>query len=42
MKDIKYILFGIAFGIILTKAEVISWFRIHNMWTAPPKLDKIC
>jgi len=32
MKDIKYILFGIAFGIILTKAEVISWFRIHNMF----------
>ena len=32
MKDIKYILFGIAFGIILTKAEVISWFRIHDMF----------
>ena len=32
MKDIKYILYGIAFGIILTKAEVISWFRIHDMF----------
>ena len=32
MKDIKYILFGILFGIILTKAEVISWFRIHDMF----------
>jgi len=32
VKDIKYILFGIAFGIILTKAEVISWFRIHDMF----------
>ena len=32
MKGIKYILFGIAFGIILTKAEVISWFRIHDMF----------
>ena len=32
MKDIKYILFGIVFGIILTKAEVISWFRIHDMF----------
>jgi uncharacterized membrane protein YedE/YeeE len=32
MKDIKYILFGIAFGIVLTKAEVISWFRIHDMF----------
>jgi len=32
MKDIKYILFGIVFGILLTKAEVISWFRIHDMF----------
>jgi len=32
VKDIKYILFGIVFGIILTKAEVISWFRIHDMF----------
>ncbi|MGV8056744.1 MAG: DUF6691 family protein [Smithellaceae bacterium] len=32
MKDIKYILFGIIFGIVLTKAEVISWFRIHDMF----------
>ena len=32
MKNIKFILFGIVFGIILTKSEVISWFRIHNMF----------
>lgn len=32
MKDIKYILFGIVFGILLTKAEVISWFRIRDMF----------
>jgi uncharacterized membrane protein YedE/YeeE len=32
MKDIQYILFGIAFGIVLTKAEAISWFRIHDMF----------
>jgi uncharacterized protein len=32
MNDIKYILFGIGFGILLTKAEVISWFRIHDMF----------
>jgi uncharacterized protein len=32
MKDIKYILFGIVFGIVLTKAEVISWYRIHDMF----------
>ncbi|HUL01504.1 MAG TPA: DUF6691 family protein [Nitrospirota bacterium] len=32
MKDIKFILFGIVFGIILTKADVISWYRIHDMF----------
>ena len=32
MKDIKYILFGAVFGIVLTKADVISWFRIHDMF----------
>jgi uncharacterized protein len=32
MRDIKYILVGIAFGILLTKADVISWFRIHDMF----------
>ena len=32
MKIIKFVLFGIVFGIILTKSEVISWFRIHNMF----------
>ncbi|MBN1482966.1 transporter [candidate division KSB1 bacterium] len=32
MKNIIYLIFGIFFGIILTKSEVISWFRIHNMF----------
>jgi|SRR5208283_763853 len=32
MKDVKYILFGIVFGVLLTKAEVINWFRIHDMF----------
>ncbi len=32
MKYIKYLLFGIIFGIILTKAEVISWYRIQEMF----------
>ena len=32
MKNIKFVLFGLIFGIILTKSEVISWFRIHNMF----------
>lgn len=32
MKNIKYLLFGIAFGFILVKGEVISWFRIQEMF----------
>ena len=27
-----YLLFGIYFGIVLTKSEVISWFRIQEMF----------
>jgi uncharacterized protein len=27
-----YLLVGIAFGIVLTKSEVISWFRIQEMF----------
>ena len=30
--NIKYLLAGIFFGIILVKAEVISWFRIQEMF----------
>ena len=29
---LKYLVVGILFGIILTKAEVISWFRIQEMF----------
>jgi len=32
MKNLKYLLFGTIFGIILYKAEVISWFRIQEMF----------
>ena len=32
MKNLIYGIFGTIFGIILTKAEVISWFRITNMF----------
>ena len=32
MKYIKFLLVGILFGIILTKAEVISWYRIYEMF----------
>lgn len=31
-KMLKYFVFGIVFGIILTKSEVISWFRIQEMF----------
>ncbi len=31
-KGIKYILTGILFGIIMTKSEAISWFRIQEMF----------
>jgi uncharacterized membrane protein YedE/YeeE len=29
---IKYLILGILFGIILVKAEVVSWFRIQEMF----------
>lgn len=32
MKYIKFLLVGILFGITLSKAEVISWFRIYEMF----------
>ncbi len=32
MKLIKFLIVGILFGIILTKAEVISWYRIYEMF----------
>ncbi len=30
--NIKYLILGIIFGIVFTKAEVISWFRIQEMF----------
>ena len=30
--NIKYLLTGIVFGIILVKAEIISWYRIQEMF----------
>ena len=32
MKNIKFLFAGILFGIILVKSEVISWFRIQEMF----------
>ncbi len=32
MKLLKFLIAGILFGIILSKAEVVSWFRIYEMF----------
>ncbi len=32
MKNLKYLLLGTLFGIVLTKTEAISWFRIQEMF----------
>lgn len=32
MKYLKYIFIGIFFGIVLTKSEAVSWFRIQEMF----------
>lgn len=32
MKQVKFLLIGILFGAVLVKAEVISWYRIQEMF----------
>lgn len=32
MKIIKYLLVGFIFGIVLTKSEAVSWYRIYEMF----------
>ena len=32
MKFLKYILTGILFGIVMSKSEAISWYRIQEMF----------
>ena len=32
MKYIKFILVGFVFGVVLTKAEAVSWYRIYEMF----------
>lgn len=32
MKNLKYLLVGVVFGLALTKGEAISWFRIQEMF----------
>jgi len=32
MKSIKYLIVGFVFGIVLTKSEAVSWYRIYEMF----------
>jgi len=32
MKNLKYLFCGLLFGVILVKAEVVSWYRIQEMF----------
>jgi uncharacterized membrane protein YedE/YeeE len=32
MKFIKYFIVGLVFGIVLTKSEAVSWYRIYEMF----------
>jgi uncharacterized membrane protein YedE/YeeE len=32
MKFLKFLLVGIIFGIVLTKSEAVSWYRIYEMF----------
>jgi uncharacterized membrane protein YedE/YeeE len=32
MKNIKFLLVGMVFGIIMYKSQVVSWYRIHEMF----------
>lgn len=32
MKNVKFLIIGIVFGIILSKSQVVSWYRIYEMF----------
>jgi uncharacterized membrane protein YedE/YeeE len=32
MKNIKFLIIGVVFGMVLTKTEAVSWFRIQEMF----------
>ncbi|MBP8792122.1 MAG: YeeE/YedE family protein [Lutibacter sp.] len=32
MKLLKFLLIGVLFGIVMSKAEIISWYRIYEMF----------
>ena len=42
MKYIKFLLVGVLFGITLSKAEVISWFRIYEMFKLLKPIAQVC
>ena len=32
MRALKYLIVGFVFGIVLTKSEAVSWYRIYEMF----------
>lgn len=32
MKNVKFLVIGILFGVLLSKSEVVSWYRIYEMF----------
>lgn len=32
IRNLKYALWGVLFGVVLVKAEIVSWFRIQEMF----------
>ena len=32
MKNLSFLIVGVFFGVVMTKSEAISWFRIHEMF----------
>jgi uncharacterized protein len=32
MKNLKYLIVGVLFGIVFVKAEIVSWFRMQEMF----------
>ena len=32
MKSFKFLIVGVVFGIIMYKAQLVSWFRIYEMF----------
>ena len=32
MKNVKFLVIGVLFGVLLSKSEVVSWYRIYEMF----------